>query len=34
MFVKTDRRRAEFFYPPGTPGHPDGHPGLRRCLDE
>ncbi|OMJ10344.1 hypothetical protein AYI69_g10284 [Smittium culicis] len=25
---------AEFFYPPGTPGHPGDHPGLDRCLDE
>ncbi|OMJ21002.1 hypothetical protein AYI69_g6002, partial [Smittium culicis] len=28
------RFRTEFFYPPGTPGHPGGHPGLHRCLDE
>ncbi|OMJ17158.1 hypothetical protein AYI70_g6155 [Smittium culicis] len=26
--------RAKFFDPPGTPGHPGGHPGLRRSLDE
>ncbi|OMJ17804.1 hypothetical protein AYI69_g7286 [Smittium culicis] len=25
---------AKFFYPPGTPGHPGGHPGLHRFLDE
>ncbi|OMJ07056.1 hypothetical protein AYI69_g11579 [Smittium culicis] len=28
------RFRAKFFYPPGAPGHPGGHPGLHRCLDE
>ncbi|OMJ26202.1 hypothetical protein AYI70_g349 [Smittium culicis] len=26
--------RAEFFDPPGAPGHPGGHPGLHRCLYE
>ncbi|OMJ22109.1 hypothetical protein AYI70_g3074 [Smittium culicis] len=26
--------RAKFFDPPGAPGHPGGHPGLHRNLDE
>ncbi|OMJ07562.1 hypothetical protein AYI69_g11424, partial [Smittium culicis] len=25
---------GELFDPPGTPGHPCGHPGLHWCLDE